>query len=365
MAKFEWVRGARRSRLRMVGVVGALALVATACGGDDDDGDAAPSESDGGGGDVEAKSATVVLPFGSCLSFYPLYVAESEGYLEEEGLDVTIEVGGGSAAANQAILTGQGDISLTAPNELFAAAEDADLTAFYSLYQEDTFSLFVPADSDIETVADLEGTTVAYSTPSGGDYTYMEGFLRAAGGLEPEADYTSIAVGDGANYALALRDGSADAISGSFFAGITVETQGTDLRILTDPSYPAHPDLVYAAETEWVEGNADTVTAFGRAMAKGSVYGAEHPEETIDICSEAFAEETADPAFARAVYDRMTEILTLPESADGQWGFSDPEVMATYADIVVELGVVPAGSSAETFSNEFVESFNNFDAGAL
>lgn len=48
--------------------------------------------------------------------FYaPLYVAISNGYMEEEGLDVEIVTGGGSDKSMTALLAGEADIALMGP----------------------------------------------------------------------------------------------------------------------------------------------------------------------------------------------------------------------------------------------------------
>ncbi|RYF65547.1 MAG: ABC transporter substrate-binding protein, partial [Comamonadaceae bacterium] len=91
------------------------------------------------------------------------FLAQDKGYFKEEGLDVTIDQGEGSAAsipkvAAGAYQAGFGDINALVD---LASKRPADApVAVYMLYNTPPFTLVVKSDSPIKTPKDLEGKTV-------------------------------------------------------------------------------------------------------------------------------------------------------------------------------------------------------------
>jgi NitT/TauT family transport system substrate-binding protein len=91
------------------------------------------------------------------------FLAQDKGYFKEEGLDVTIDQGEGSAAsipkvAAGAYQAGFGDINALVD---LASRRPADApVGVYMLYNPPPFTLVVKSDSPIRTPKDLEGKTV-------------------------------------------------------------------------------------------------------------------------------------------------------------------------------------------------------------
>ncbi|MDM0001846.1 ABC transporter substrate-binding protein [Variovorax sp. J22P240] len=91
------------------------------------------------------------------------FLAQDKGYFKEEGLDVTIDQGEGSAAsipkvAAGAYQAGFGDINALVD---LASRRPADApVGVYMLYNTPPFTLVVKSDSPIRTPKDLEGKTV-------------------------------------------------------------------------------------------------------------------------------------------------------------------------------------------------------------
>lgn len=339
----------------MVSVIAAVALTATACGG-------STSTSNGGAAASDApgpKTATVALPFASCLAWWPFYVAQDKGYFTDEGLDAKFEGLDGSSAAIQATLSGKAQLAMSAPDNYLAAADKgASVTGLYSFYTKPIFALVTPTDSGITTLDQVAGTTVGISTPGGGDVTYSQALLKQGAGLTVDKDYQQLAVGDGGAAATALQKGAIKSYSASYFDEEIIKSGGMQLRELTSPDFPAVVGDLLVGTKEWVEGNRPTVEALGRATARGTEYGLAHRDEVISICSKVMPEETEEKAFAKAIVDRVADLTTPQPSAQGRFGYIDEQEWNKYRDLLVELGTVGSGAATVGVDNSFVDAWN-------
>jgi ABC-type nitrate/sulfonate/bicarbonate transport system substrate-binding protein len=93
------------------------------------------------------------------------HMAKIKGYFEQEGLDVTIDSGNGSAAAVVRIASGAYDVAL---GDLSALMEfmgnnpgETRMQAVYQLYDELPLAYFTLKSSGVKTIADLAGKSVA------------------------------------------------------------------------------------------------------------------------------------------------------------------------------------------------------------
>jgi NitT/TauT family transport system substrate-binding protein len=91
------------------------------------------------------------------------FLAQDKGYFKEEGLDVTIDQGEGSAASIPKVAAGAYQAGFGDLNALvdLAAKRPADApVAVYMLYNTPPFTLVVKSDSPIRTPKDIEGKTI-------------------------------------------------------------------------------------------------------------------------------------------------------------------------------------------------------------
>ena len=111
------------------------------------------------------------------------FLAQDKGYFKEEGLDVTIDQGEGSAAsipkvAAGAYQAGFGDINALVD---LASRRPADApVGVYMLYNTPPFALVVKSDSPIRTPKDLEGKTVG-GPANDGALKLFPAFAKIAG----------------------------------------------------------------------------------------------------------------------------------------------------------------------------------------
>ncbi|MGH3651012.1 MAG: ABC transporter substrate-binding protein, partial [Acidimicrobiia bacterium] len=163
----------RRTRSRMVrglGVALLVPLVAVGCG--DDDG--ADTGGDGSGNLLEVRVAGIP-PFS--VTAWPLVVADSEGYLQEEGIAVdkifTFD-GGALLAGGEVEVLNDG-----ADSGVLAANQGLDVIAVAPLASLVTDGLMV--DEEISELGDLKGGTLRTSGAGATDEFLIQEYLDENG----------------------------------------------------------------------------------------------------------------------------------------------------------------------------------------
>jgi NitT/TauT family transport system substrate-binding protein len=113
------------------------------------------------------------------------YLAKDRGYFKDEGLDVTIDQGEGSAATVARIMSGAydagfGDINAIIQNAATRPGQQPVMV--YLVYNRAPYAIIVKADGPIKTLKDLEGRTV--SAPSGSATLRMFSPLAKKNGID-------------------------------------------------------------------------------------------------------------------------------------------------------------------------------------
>jgi NitT/TauT family transport system substrate-binding protein len=116
----------------------------------------------------------------------PFFWAKEKGYFAEEGLDVTIDQGEGSAATVTRVVSGAydagfGDVNAIA--QLVAKGEADAPVMVYMIYNAAPFALITKADGPIETIADVAGKKLG--TPAGAAAGLLFPALAAAHDVDP------------------------------------------------------------------------------------------------------------------------------------------------------------------------------------
>jgi NitT/TauT family transport system substrate-binding protein len=340
----------------------AVMLVAGGCGGGDGDGGgaseaAAGSEAGAQGADAGGTtSITVLLPNPSAVNVFNLCAANGEGYLAEEGIEMTMEAVDGSGAVLQAMVAGQAEIGLPGPGPVLnARAGGEDIVMFYNSFAQSLFGLVVTDDSDIQSVADLAGTTVGVGTAEGAEVSYARGILADAG-LEEGTDYEFLPVGDGGPATAAFERGEIDAYSAAVSDMAIIQARGLPLREITPEEFLGFFGNGYATTGQYLEENRDVVEGFTRALLRGHEWALENKEATLEHCAELNPEEGGDPELASALYDAITAraqplgdapLGTFPESGWEDWHSS-----------LLDAGELeePVDDLHEAYTNEIVEA---------
>jgi len=308
----------------------------------------------------DLKEITVILPNPSALNVWPMHVAIGEGYMEEEGISVTVQAVDGSSLVLQALAAGQAQIGLPGPAPVLAArARGEDVVFIYNLNPKSIFGVVVREESTYQQPADLKGKVIGVGTADGAEVSFARSVLSDAGMTEG-TDYTFLPVGDGGTAAAGFERGDIEAYSAATSDGAIMSTRGLKLREITPDKFKAFFANGYAVMRPWMEENRDVVEGFGRAIVKGTKFGMDpaNREAVLAHAATANPQEGEDTALANALFDQLLVKMDIGDQAEG-YGYQPPANWETWQQSLLESdGLTEAQDLSKAFTNEFVETWN-------
>ncbi|MEE2040280.1 ABC transporter substrate-binding protein [Nocardiopsis sp. CT-R113] len=320
-------RSRRSTAQGLLAAGAALTLTATACGT--------------GGGEAADEGGLTPVSVGvlPITAVAPLYLGVEQGLFEEQGLDVTIETGGGGATTVPRVVSGELDFAFGNVVSLIIAREQGlPLTVVANGMtttgdaDTDYSALVVPAGSAIESPAGLEGATVAIDNLQNIGDTSVRHSVRLDGGDPTGVDFVELAFPDMVG---AMDTGQIDAAwVVEPFLTIAMEQGATPIAANFVELDPELSIATYFTSDELIASDPDTVDAFTEAMNASLVHAQDNPDETARILTE-FTEIDA------AVVDELRWPRFRPEIDRG--------ALDTIADLMVTDGLIDSAPDLDTF----------------
>jgi len=316
-----------------IAVAGTMMLVATGCVA----GENAPA-SDSSAGDAAAtdewSSDSLSIDFAT---YNPLsLVVRDQGILEEIlGDDVAVEwvQSAGSNKANELLRSGSIDVGSTAGSAALLARANGSPIHVIDIYsQPEWAAIVVGPDSDIASVEDLAGKSVA-ATKGTDPYFFLLQALDEAGLSVGDVEVQNLQHADGR---AALDGGSVDAWSGldPIMAAAEVESGGT--LIYRNVDFNSYGFL--NATEEFITDHPDLAQAVVDAYEQAREWALENPDETAALLAEV----------AGIDIDVATTVIQERSNLDvsGVPGDDQIAVLEKIAPVLVESGDVQGGADA-------------------
>ncbi|CEA07015.1 Putative aliphatic sulfonates-binding protein precursor [Arthrobacter saudimassiliensis] len=267
-------RSLRRPITLLAAAAAAASLALTGCVAGEDAADPAAAGT-GDGGTLNIDFAT----------YNPLsLVIKDQGWLEEtlaeDGIEVNWVQSAGSNKANEALRAGAIDVGSTAGSAALLARSNGSPIKTISIYsQPEWAALLVGPDSEITSVADLKGKSVA-ATKGTDPYFFLVQALEEAGLETSDVTVQNLQHADGR---AALENGSVDAWSGLDPIMAGAEQAGAELfyRNLDFNTY----GFLNATES-FLEEQPEVAQAVVNAYEKARAWAVENPEETAQILAD-------------------------------------------------------------------------------
>ena len=272
----------REVRLLVAALAAAAVLLIAGCG---DDGGGSGGGSSGAGDEGPVTLNVGVLPIADVA---PLYLGMDKGFFEEENLKIVPKLAEGGAAIVPAVLAGDDQIGFSNTTSLIiAASKDLPIQIISQgvLAGESTEQAWdgvvVPKGSDIETITDLEGKTVAVNTLNNVSQIVVNTALEKAGGDPSKVKYVEVPFPD-MNAALESdRVDAAFQVEPGYSGGLAAGSR--NISNAYEEMAPNYTVATYFTSKQYIAENRDVVDRFARAMQKSLEYAAGHDDEVRAI----------------------------------------------------------------------------------
>ena len=279
----------------------------------------------------------------------PWYVALARGYFKDEGLDVNIIPGQGSAQVIQAVESGVAQFGFVdVPSLALARSSGSKIRMLAINYQKAPYAVFSLANgANVTTLKQLEGLTLGSGA---GSFTpkIIHGFMTQKG-LDPQKlTISNIAPPARAS---ALLSGNAPAIEFFIMAKPGLEkgarAANTELRtlLLADQGLVLYSNGIAATE-DYLAKNPDVAKRFVRAALKGWKFALDNPAEAAQ--DQRKYVPSLDPDLIKAEIEIIRDLAVTPDTKANGLGWFDPGKIAASVEFAVKfIGVTGAASKPD------------------
>ena len=272
----------RRGVVRLTALLGAMLLVAAACG-------------DSGGGSLDPDNPVSVklqLQWFTQSQFAGYYAAVDQGFYAEEGLDVTILQGGVDIVPPQVLAAGGAEFAVSwVPRGLVPREQGTDIVNIAQVFQRSGTLEVSWADSGITSPEDWEGKKVG-NWGFGNEFELLAAIRQA--GLDPATDVELIQQPFDMSLLLNREVDAAEAMIYNEYAQVLEATnpetgelyQPEDLNVIdfNEVGTAMLQDAIWADESWLADGdNEDIAVAFLKASFRGWIWCRDNFDACVDV----------------------------------------------------------------------------------
>ena len=299
---------------------------------------------------IALDEVTVQLKWIHQAQFAGFYLAEAEGFYEEEGISVTFLRGGIGIDIVDALLSGAAQFSVIgADSILVSVGEGTPITAVSTIYRINPFILVTFADSGIVTPYDFVGKTV--TATSGYDNVQYEAMLHNLG-IDPSLIHAVPYEYDNGPFIRGEVDVTISFAAGSLL-GLRKDVGDRPINLIWPDDYGVHfySDTITVADS-LLEENPDLILRFLRATLRGHRHALIDPEAAVDATM-AYA-EVQDRTLQT---DMLDASIPLIHTGEDELGWMRPDRWQDMYDTLLEQGFFPSPFPVEdAYTLQFLEA---------
>jgi NitT/TauT family transport system substrate-binding protein len=257
--------------------------------------------------------------------------AQGMGYFKEEGIDLTIALGGPNNTGVASVASGSATLGLlsSSPTLMAARGGGIPLKCVAAGFQRHPLTFFSLPKNPVRTAQDMRGKKIGIAKPG---FNLVQALMKQNGIPEGEVQLVALAGDVGP-----LFSGQVDAISGWATDATKLKPLGPD-RIalpLWDTGVRLYANPYYATDGMLRE-RPDMIAGFISATAKGWAYAKDHPEQAVDLLVKAYP-----------MLDRDGEMLAIgtalsfvfnDKTRAGGWGAMERDVWANQIALFESIG---------------------------
>jgi NitT/TauT family transport system substrate-binding protein len=282
----------------------------------------------------------------------PIYLALKKGYYREEGLDLTVLRGSGSADSAKKIDLGQSDVGISdAPTILTAISKGANLKMVAVVYDKAGNNVFFRKSANISSPKDLVGKKIA--VPPADSHRVLWPAFAQLNGIDPQSVTLVNVKPEGKQAIVAANEveGAFDLYT-SYAIWEKVLGKGDVGNLLwADFGLPIYGHT-YFVNNDTVSKNPKLIERFLRATHKGWRDAKADPAASIDAMAELVP--GLDRTTLLATMPQILDLCVTERSAKHGLGWIEPELMQKTMDITFASNKPErAVDIKDVFTNEF------------
>ena len=230
--------------------------------------------------------------------FYaPQYLAISNGFFKEEGLEIELTTGQGADKVMTAVLSGQSDLGFCGPEAaiyVYNEGKDDYIEVFAQMTQKDGSFLVSKEATNNFQWSDLKGKTVIPGRKGGVPYMTFEYVLKQ-NGINPQTD---LILDDSIKFDLmagAFAGGNADYVTLFEPTATLLENQGYGYVVASIGKLGGVvPYTSFSARDSFIKNNKDLIGDFDSAIQKGLDFVSTHTDSEV---AEVILKQFPDTSF--------------------------------------------------------------------
>ena len=237
--------------------------------------------------------------------FYaPQYVAISEGFMKEQGIDVEITTGQGADKVMTAVLANQSDIGFAGPEAaiyVYNEGKEDYAQVFAQVTQKDGSFLVSREPNEDFKWEDVKGKTIIPGRKGGVPYMTVEYILKK-NGIDPQKD---VILDDSIKFDLmagAFSGGTADFVTLFEPTASLTEQEGKGFIVASLGEASGEiPYTAYFSKKSYIEENSDLIKRFTKAIYDAQQWVANHSSKEIAESIQDFFPDTSIEQLTKSV----------------------------------------------------------------
>jgi len=305
----------------------------------------------------ELEKLNVIVPNERTAVQYEVFVARDLGFYEDEGLDVTFLSSATTVPYVAFLQNGDADIAMMDSSEILQALNAGlPVSVIYETQQVSPDGIVVPFDSDITSLAALEGKTIGMASDRDLVTTAIS-FQKVGLSID---NVRTVVVGDEPPIIVSsFRNGQIDAFAGGTSDRFGMEAAGIPFRDITPAAAqenPANSHVIWGPRKEELSGR---IAKFLRAWAKAQHAAMVDFDVVASICRENVPEQWENIQLGRKLLDFTTYKLNVPRAT--LRGRARPELWVEVQQPLIDMGQLEKAFDPSDFIDvSFVEAANDY-----
>jgi NitT/TauT family transport system substrate-binding protein len=284
----------------------------------------------------------------------PFYAGVKNGFFKEQGLDVTVQPGNGSANVAQAIGNGNGEFAAVDGGTMMQlVAKGLPVVAVMSWFQRNPNGVIYSERSGIKKPTDLEGKTLAV-TNGDAPSALLPAFAKATG---LDLSKVNIVNTSAAAKNAAVIAGNADADVTFVFQGVPIiRAAGVQANSLDYADYGVNvPGLCIITRLDYAKEHPDIVKKFVAGARKAIAWSTDHAQQSIDALVEMNQNQEVDTKTALPILEASFKLLHTKNTQDKPIGVMSRQDWSEAENLLAQyVDLKKADSPDRYFTNEFV-----------